>query len=428
MYVESVSTIKSLLNSDGFCTTCDKSGIGCSVTCFMCLKKFHAINCSVPSNICTQTYLNSFTPLSEKTGVNDQRPGNFKFICDICMTKFEKKQARNTSDEFTSLQNQVNKLDESMKDIKKLLMNSNTAGNNINHNITVPIKQTSCWGKVPTEINSEMPFSLEKPNAGSIVDSTGSENKSILVIENKDNTDSKKEALNMVEKVVVDCNIGIKNSYDNKQGNTVVVCHSDEQRNILETKIKEALPDIAVKSLNNYLNNSIAVVGFNPTYDSSTILDTILKQNAFANDFIKLKSNGNIGNHIQLLYVKPLKNNVNLSQAVFKVSSAFRSLLKSKNDKLLVGIRSVTVYERVFVKRCFGCQKYGHINSHCPTPDVKVCANCAGDHETKNCDISKEKNKCANCQRHGTSNSDHAAYSSDCPVFRAELVRVKNLN
>ena len=82
----------------------------------------------------------------------------------------------------------------------------------------------------------------------------------------------------MVEKFVVDCNIGIKNSYDNKEGNTVVVCHSDEQRNILEAKINDALPEVSVKSLNNLLNTSIAVVGFSPYYDNSNIFAELLSQ------------------------------------------------------------------------------------------------------------------------------------------------------
>ena len=257
-------------------------------------------------------------------------------------------------------------------------------------------------------------------------DTLSSQTKSILVIEN-DNADLKKIALDMVEKFVVDCNIGIKNSYDNKQGNTVVVCHSDEQRDMLEAKIQNSLPDVGVKSLNNFLNHSVAVVGFNPTYNSSNILDVILKQNDFVRDFIKLKGYGKNENHNKLLNVKPLKNNPNLSQAVFKVSASLRFLLKTKHDKLLVAIRSMVVYESVFVKRCFGCQKYGHIHSHCPTPDTKVCATCAGNHETKNCDKTMVI-KCINCQRHGTGDTNHVASSSACPVFCSELNRVKNLN
>ena len=129
----------------------------------------------------------------------------------------------------------------------------------------------------------------------------------------KDNADFKKVAQDVVEKCVVDCNIGVKHSYDNKQGNTIVVCSSDEQRDMLETKIQEALPDLSVKPLKTFLNTTIAVVGFSPSYDSSNILNVILKQNGFVKDFINLKGNGINDNHIKLLNVKPLKNNPNNS-------------------------------------------------------------------------------------------------------------------
>lgn len=419
------TSLKSVLNADGICNTCEKSAMGSSVMCFICLKKFHAVGCSVPSTICTQTFLNSFTPLCEKAGVNNQRPGNFKFVCDICMTKFEKEKARRTSDEFTSLQNQVNKLDESMKDIKNLLMHpSRYSGNSAIPPTTAPVMET-CWGNTDTTKARSSAISTAF-DVETDLDNTTS-GKSILVIENKENADAKKTALDVIERLVVDGNIGIKDSYDNKQGNTVLICDTDEQRNKLEAKIQEALPEVGVKSLNNFLKTSIAVVGFSPTYDSSNILEMILKQNEFVKNFIDLKGDGKAENHIKLLNIKPLKKNASLSQAVFKVSAQLRSLLKSKRDKLLVGIRSVAVYERFYIKRCFGCQKYGHIHSHCPTPETSVCANCAGDHETRNCGITSVV-KCVNCHRHGKVDTNHAASSSACPVFTEELSRMKSLN
>ena len=425
--MESGGSLQSLLNADGVCVTCEKSAFGASVTCFMCLKKFHAVGCSVSSNICTQTFLNSFTPLCGKTGVNGQKPGNFKFVCDICMTQFEQKQARNTSDEFTCLKNQVNKLDKSMADIKQLLINQNkNAGNNSSQSPSIPPAGSTCWGDNSAGGNPGMTHAVTFAEIDMDKSST-SENKSILVIENKDDADLKKAALGVVEKCVIDSNIGVKHSYDNKQGNTIVVCSSDEQRDMLETKIQEALPDLSVKPLNTFLNTTIAVVGFSPSYDSSNILNVILKQNGFVRDFISLKGNGIHDNHIKLLNVKPLKNNPNLSQAVFKVSASLRNALKTRNDKLLVGIRSVMVYERFYVKRCFGCQKYGHISSKCPTPELKVCAKCAGNHETTKCENNSEI-KCVNCQRHGTGDTNHEASSSACPVFCSELDRVRNLN
>ena len=88
----------------------------------------------------------------------------------------------------------------------------------------------------------------------------------------------------------------------------------------------------------------------------------------------------------------------------------------------------MTIFDRHFVKRCFGCQKYGHIHANCPTPDVIKCAKCGEGHKTSTCEATNEQLKCVNCLLHGTSDCNHAASSTKCPVFQSELNRIKDLN
>ena len=427
---KSAGNIRSILKPDGSCTTCGKSATGCSVTCFMCLVKFHAVGCSVDANICTQTFLNSYTPLSDKSGVNNFRPGNFKFICDFCLTAFENEQAKTSTDKFNCLEDRVGKIDESVNamkdDLKKLLLHSAGQGIVSDTASSVTPRNSSRWGNNLGRSNGNNVPPISPSPEAKLSPHVDENPKSILVIDN--NGEEKENTIDALEKVVLDSNIGIKNSYDNKKGNTVVICNSDEQRDLLHTKLKEALPDISAKPLSNNLSKTIAVVGFSPTYNESNLLGTILKQNEFINSFINLKGKGVPENHLKLLHVKPLKNNPQLNQGVFKVSSAFRALLEKFHDKLLVGIRNVTVYERIFVKRCFGCQKYGHIHGKCPTPQVIKCANCGEDHETRSCNAAAHQAKCVNCHRHGTSDCNHSASSTNCPVYQAELNRLKDLN
>ena len=426
MATDNPGKISSLLNQDGSCTTCGKSAFGCCVTCFLCLQKFHAVGCSVDSNICTQTFLNAYTPLSDKTGVNETRPGNFKFICNICITDFEIKRAKSSSDKLNCLETRVGRIDESLdalkKDIKTLLLHTKDEGGFDSHSTS---HQPSAWGVIQTPPTIDY-VTPSNSSESEFLPKVADVPKSILIIDN--NGDSKRSTIDTVEKVVIDCNIRIKNSYDNKKGDTVVICDSDEQRDLLQEKIKEALPTVSAKTLDNRLNKTIAVVGFSSTYTESNLLDTILKQNEFVNDFINFKSQGLSEKHIKLLHVKPLKNNPQLFQGVFKISTLLRDLLKKFNDKLLVGIRNVTIFDRIFVKRCFGCQKYGHIHANCPTPNVIKCANCGASHETRSCKAANEQHKCVNCLMHGTSNSNHAASSTNCPVFQTELNRLKDLN
>ena len=146
--------------------------------------------------------------------------------------------------------------------------------------------------------------------------------------------------------------------------------------------------------------------------------------------FLSFKSDvddrSNIDNNITVLTVKPLKKNASLFQAVFKISSDLRSLISRNGDKLRVGMIRCPVYDRVFVKRCFGCQKFGHFHEQCPTKDTFHCAKCAGEHETVDCTAQPCDHKCINCMRAGKINVNHCATSYNCPVYENEAKKLKH--
>ena len=80
----------------------------------------------------------------------------------------------------------------------------------------------------------------------------------------------------------------------------------------------------------------------------------------------------------------------------------------------------------LFVKRCFGCQHFGHFHAQCPTKDIFCCANCAGEHETHKCEAASTEHKCVNCLRAGkTQGINHFASSLKCPIFESELMKLK---
>ena len=323
------------------------------------------------------------------------------------------------SDKFSFLQKQINKVDERMSEVVQLIQNGLK-----NVVEKAPEKAANCWdiaskAKCVATTNDNLAAIADPPEP--------KESQSVLVIDKIDDECSRNDALDIVEKIVVEKNIGVKNSYGNRKGNMVFVCNSEKQRSVLESEIKQNLPNVIVKPVNS-LSKTIAVVGFSPKFNKSNIVSTILKQNNFVDDFIKLKGNGNTESHMQLVDVTPLKNNTMLHQAVIRVSPYLRSLLKSRNDKLLVGIRSVTIYDRVFVKRCYGCQKYGHIHARCPTPDVVCCSKCGENHESKDCTKTSNEFKCSNCKSAGYSEYCHSASSNQCPVLKSERDKLLHLN
>ena len=168
------------------------------------------------------------------------------------------------------------------------------------------------------------------------------------------------------------------------------------------------------------------VAGFSGNYTEDNIVNTLVDHNPFISSFLEFKSS-TVENHMSLLNVKPLKNDSSLSQVVLKVSKELRQLLLKKGDKLRVGMKRCPVYERFFVKRCFGCQHFGHFHAQCPTPTIFCCANCAGDHETHKCEPAVTEHKCVNCLRAGrTEGINHPASSLKCPIFENELKNLKN--
>jgi hypothetical protein len=84
-----VSEPFALVNSSGCCVSCeDASAQQTSLKCLFCKSCFHATcktaRCHKKDVICTKSFYDSFD-----TATNSDRPGNFVFVCDICMRQHE---------------------------------------------------------------------------------------------------------------------------------------------------------------------------------------------------------------------------------------------------------------------------------------------------------------------------------------------------
>lgn len=427
----------SKVGKNGECVSCQKSVGNSFVVCFFCHEYYHAFNCSAPTTICTPSFHQVYKPLSEKTGVNASRSGNFLFACDSCVTKYEEKQVQTNNNKIEQLQTQVAGLEKGMLDIKQLLLNRKAVPAILD---VVPPSATSVWAD--TSACAPTNISMSDNDGKSSVSTTDNVQKtpenspkvsttSVLVIDKSDDDDNEKANMDKIEKVIDVENIDIQKSYKNKLGKTVIVCKSNEQRDNLRSKIATAIPTLPLKSVNS-MNKTIVVAGFNDNYGENNVVDALVRHNDMISSFLALKSNAVdrsvIDNNITLVNVKPLKNNPLLFQAILKISSDMRSLISRNGDKLRVGMIRCPVYDRTFVKRCWGCQNFGHFHEQCPTKDTHHCAKCAGDHETKKCEVqSSSEHKCINCIRAGKSDVNHCATSWKCPIYENELKKIKQV-
>ena len=92
--------------------------------------------------------------------------------------------------------------------------------------------------------------------------------------------------------------------------------------------------------------------------------------------------------------------------------------------KLRVGWVNCRIREHVEVDGCFRCQGYGHVARYCTLPGRKdACWRCGGaSHVAKECKASPWR---LNCADRGEEDYAHASGSGSCPIFRAELRRLR---
>ena len=107
-------------------------------------------------------------------------------------------------------------------------------------------------------------------------------------------------------------------------------------------------------------------------------------------------------------------------RASIRFSNMIRKIIANMGDKLFVGPHACKVYDNFYVKRCYKCQKFGHVSSECS--GKTVCGHCAGPHSSWECTVSHDESKkcCINCKNktdHTLSSTNHAASSFNCPVY-----------
>ena len=127
--------------------------------------------------------------------------------------------------------------------------------------------------------------------------------------------------------------------------------------------------------------------------------------------------------------IKVIHINRNGCFAVLQVSTDIRRIIASNRDKIFLKLKQHSVKDRFHVVQCFHCQEFGHVagSMRCSKKDsAAVCAFCAGEHETRQCQEKRKNNvgklKCTNCHGSGSRedrrhSKTHLASSTLCPFY-----------
>ena len=396
----------------GRCRQCDSDAEAETVSCLFCKEIFHlsncfhedALNCVAPSSI--STFVNA---VNKKAGFA-KRSGNFKFICDPCLTQFEVNQTSSTNDKVQALDNRVtklyNELSQGIGQIKDLLNSSfdpkKACDDSTGYNDCA--REPSC-------------------TAGNVW-SDKDRVRSLLVVDKNVTLDAK-----AIEKTAINNGIPIDkcNIHDTKTGNSVFILPSQKARDKLQEKIKELHPTASNDSFRTPQPRlpTISIVGVPSELDKDGITATIMAQN----EWIKNLCGSEEINNFKVLTIKNLRNNASVSQAIVCVSDSVRQAIATRNNRVFIGMRSCTVYDQWYVKRCNKCQDFGHYAKQCTQGSTVYCGYCAADdHQTIDCTHKSNPDKlcCVNCKNAGNEHANtHPAYSQSCPVYVARKDSLK---
>ena len=126
-----------------------------------------------------------------------------------------------------------------------------------------------------------------------------------------ENSEEDTENRVIVEKAVVENEIQLSETYENKAGDLVLVCSNQESRDKLKTVVQEANNGITMNSPKAKLK-PVTIVGLPKAYKENEVVDMLLLHN----DFINFAIANKIENHIKVHVVKPLRNNQEVYQII----------------------------------------------------------------------------------------------------------------
>ena len=392
------------LDGDGNCAACGKLSLqGEHIQCFTCKDNFHVVCTAAGADdkVATKTTVSGFLLPSTKR--------NFMFNCDRCLTELEMRMADTESRRVDILENKMDGIDTQLAEIKKLL-NTKTKATEV------------VQGKEKVANQEKYSIWFDKERLKSV---KAPEPKAVLVINATPDSQKNTENRNAIEKVVMDNGISLTETYENRSGNLVLVCESQEARDRLKNVVENGNQGIEMSSPKTK-QKPITIVGLPKSYKEEEIVDLLLK-----NDFISNFAVANkIEDHLKIHVVKPLRNNPKVFQVFASVSPILRDGINQFRDRVLVGISSCRVYDRSQTRRCNNCQHFGHFAKECPTADEPSCGKCSGDHRTDQC--SSEEKKCINCVRKNVAESNHTAFDHKCPTLmkheQEQAQKIKYLN
>ena len=208
------------LDSSGSCNTCNTvANVQHILICYGCKTHIHS-ECQNIATYGTKSFLTAFNKLRNNN--------NFLFVCDLCITKWENKEASTLKDQMAEVVESVARLTKGVLELKSTKKDEST-------NAVSPTESKNTEKVIPTA-GAPKPAPWSDPKHISKI--THDKSKVTLCIKN-DNTDNTKIDVAKVKEVITSNGIQItKASVNQKNGDLYVQLPTDEHRDKLVDQLK----------------------------------------------------------------------------------------------------------------------------------------------------------------------------------------------
>ena len=189
------------LNNSGICQSCNVVGNSTvNLKCFFCKCVFHGAcpEMSEEDKAATKSLVEIFDRISTKN--------NFKFFCDVCLTKFEMDLADSETNRLNMVEDNITTIKSELEEIKELLKNS-----------TTPVTTQGKSKNSNSSMGNNIWFDKARLESTKVAPA-----EPMLVVNNH------QEVNESVEKLVVENNIPVTKNFKDNAGNLVVVCESND--------------------------------------------------------------------------------------------------------------------------------------------------------------------------------------------------------
>ena len=360
------TTQSRIINSEGICVACDKPAAAACMKCFACEDSWHVIGCAQGSeDLTTTTFL-------EKSWNVWKTSGKYKSICFVCPPCRDAKNLQRdivNSNRISVIQENVSSVQADVQELKQALLNKN---------------------------NGEYPA---LPQAANPVKSSDS----VIIINNE--TQEHPIERKIIKQAAYSSKAAVSSTYQNKKGNTVVICENSAAKDRLAANLKESVKDRPILTPAQRLP-TIRITGMEEDFPKETIFNEVKVKNQEKGIHID-------ENNFKVLFTRPHAKNPRLFQAIVRVSNEVRAAIDRAGDKLFVDLNYCPVFNHFHIRRCNNCQGYNHFQDTC-TKSPR-CGKCAGNHRTDSCDTNQVK--CANCVDNKVENTGHKTSDSTCPSY-----------